>query len=58
MSISYGKGGIFARVGNFAIGGFCYPSENLAMRRILPETICEYDVNARFRHSNVLRSLW
>ena len=32
-------GGIFARVGNFAIGGFCSPDENLAMQGISPETI-------------------
>ena len=49
------RGGIFARVGNFAIGGYCSHSENLAMQRILPETIREYDVNACFRHSNVFR---
>ncbi len=45
-------------VGNFARGGFCFRSENLAMQRILPETIREYDVNARFRHSNVCRGSW
>jgi hypothetical protein len=33
------RGGIFARVGNFAIGGFCSPDENLAMQGISPETI-------------------
>ena len=37
--ISRVRGGIFARVGNFAIGGFCSPDENLAMQGISPETI-------------------
>jgi len=45
-------------VGNFAIGGFCSRGENQAMQRISPETILEYDVNARFRHSNVFRGSW
>ena len=31
---------LYFRMGNFAIGVFCSRNENLAMQRILPETIC------------------